>query len=119
MFAEGRSHREAADLVEQEESCEEVASLFAALPFSCMESESEEGGSSQGCSSAPESGRDEGVVVELSQIGPNVRRLKPPIMTIGEQTRGCGLDGIGTAESLTLNSFSFQVMITKLLKLTG
>lgn len=79
MYGEGRGHREAADLVEQEESCEEIIALFAVLPFannweSEVEEEEQKG----------EGFVDEGVVIELSQTGPTTRRLKPPIVTIGK-----------------------------------
>ena len=79
-YSEGRAHREAADLIEQEENCEEILALFAELPFACeWESEEEEepkGGGGERLS-------DEGVVVELSQTGPPTRKLKSPIVTIG------------------------------------
>lgn len=78
LYGEGHAHREAADLVEQEESCEEVAALFAVLPFHDVDSESDRSQQDGG-----DMERDEGVVVELSQTGPYTRRLKPPIMTIG------------------------------------
>lgn len=77
-FGEGHAHREAADIVEQEESCEEVAALFAVLPFTHVDSEPEES------EEVGELERDEGVVMELSQTGPYTRRLKPPIVTIGK-----------------------------------
>lgn len=79
LYGEGRAHREAADLVEQEESCEEIIALFAVLPFA---------NDWEGETDQPEQkgeGRvDEGVVIELSQTGPPTKKLKPPIMTIGE-----------------------------------
>ena len=78
-YGEGRGHREAADLVEQEESCEEILALFAVLPFANdWESETEEE------EQKGEGFVDEGVVIELSQTGPPTKRLKPPIVTIGE-----------------------------------
>lgn len=80
-YAEGHVHREAADVVEQEESCEEILALFAVLPFaneweSDVEEEQQEG-------EGPRGEGDEGVVVELSQTGPPTRKLKSPIVTIG------------------------------------
>ena len=80
VYGEGRAHREAADLVQQEESCEELAAIFALLPFHNEDIESEEDEPSQGGRSDGE----EGVVVELSQTGPPTRKLKPPIVTIGK-----------------------------------
>lgn len=81
LYVEGRAHREAADLVQQGESCEELAAIFALLPFHSedMESEEEE---SQGTKSGGDG--EEGVVVELSQTGPPTRKLKAPMVTIGQ-----------------------------------
>lgn len=84
VYGEGRGHREAADLVEQEESCEEIIALFAVLPFandceSEVEEEEEKG----------ERLQDEGMVIELSQTGPPIRKLKPPIVTIGMCVCAC------------------------------
>ena len=78
MYSEGRAHREAADLVEQEESCEEIVALFAVLPFANDWESDEEEEEQKG-----EGLVDEGVVMELSQTGPPTRKLKPPIVTIG------------------------------------
>ncbi len=79
MYREGGAHREAADIVQQEESCEELAAIFALLPFHNEDIESEEEESSQGSKAEGE----EGVVIELSQTGPPTRKLKTPIVTIG------------------------------------
>ena len=81
VYGEGVAHREAADLVQQEESCEELAATFALLPFHNEDMDSEEEEPSQGSRSGE---GEEGVVVELSQTGPPTRKLKPPIVTIGE-----------------------------------
>lgn len=85
VYGDGRSHREAADLVELEESCEEKATLFAVLPFSIVESEPEQPSAKElEEEEEEERKRDEGVVLELAQTGPHTRKLKPPIVTIGE-----------------------------------
>ena len=69
--------------MEEEENSEEVASLFAVLPFANeVESETEED-----CEALGE--KDEGMVIELSQTGPPTRKLKPPIVTIGMQKNIC------------------------------
>jgi len=80
---EGHAHREAADLLEEVESSEAVAMLFAELPFNNEEEESEEDRDKDKAAGA-DLERDEGVVIELSQTGPPTRRLKIPMPTIGE-----------------------------------
>lgn len=90
LYAEGHAHREAADLLEEVESSEAVAMLFAIMPFAGEESEAEgeeeELGSGR---SVGEMEREEGVVIELSQTGPPTRRPKPPIPTIGTLSTRC------------------------------
>ena len=81
-YAEGHAHREAADLLEEVESSEAVAMLFAVLPFAGEESEPDEDKDKDRV--AADSDREEGVVIELSQTGPPTRRLKTPMPTIGE-----------------------------------
>lgn len=83
LYAEGHTHREAADLLEEVESSEAVAMLFAVLPFAGEESDAEEVEEMGSGKSAGEIERDEGMVIELSQTGPPTRRLKPPMPTIG------------------------------------
>ena len=82
MYSEGLSHRQAADIMEQEESCEELAAMFAILPFANLEEEEEEE-EEEGSTQPGDREREEGVVIELSQTGPPTRRLKAPIGTIG------------------------------------
>jgi len=77
-FVEGHAHRDAADLQEEGESTEEVAAIFGALPFATGMSDSE------GEGVGGESSGKGGSVVELAQMGPPTRRLKPPIATIGK-----------------------------------
>ncbi len=78
---EGHAHRDAADLLEEVESSEAVAMLFAELPFALEDTESDEDRDRD--KMATDSDREEGVVVELSQMGPPTRRLKTPMPTIG------------------------------------
>lgn len=87
VYSEGLSHRQAADIMEQEESCEEVVAMFAILPFANLDEEEEEEEEEGGSTQQGDREREEGVVVELSQTGPPTRRLKAPIGTIG----GCML----------------------------
>ncbi len=77
---DGHVDREAADLMEEEESSEEAATLFAILPFASEESDEEKEESQKG--EGPRES-DEGLVMELSQIGPPTKKLKAPIVTIG------------------------------------
>lgn len=81
LYGEGHAHREAADLVEQEGSCEEISALFAVLPFPLCDEDSDAEDEQEKGEGLQEGA--EGVVIELSQIGPPTRRLKPPMVTIG------------------------------------
>lgn len=82
-YAKGHADREAANIIEEGESLEEIAALFSVLPFDTEESEVQDTFKAAG--EAHGSGEcDEGVVIELSQTGPPTRKLKPPIITIGK-----------------------------------
>ena len=82
-YLEGHAHREAADLLEEVESSEAVAMLFAELPFNNEDMDTEED-RDRDKAACTDSEREEGVVIELSQTGPPTRRLKIPMPTIGE-----------------------------------
>lgn len=76
IYSEGSSHREAANIVEQGDSTEEVVANFDVLPFAISTSDSE-GETEKESKSGPVS------VVELTQSGPPTRKLRPPIATVG------------------------------------
>lgn len=76
LYAEGSAHREAANILEEEDSTEEVVANFTVLPFAVGLSDSEE-------ETDGEEKKGERSVVELAQTGPPTRKLKPPIATVG------------------------------------
>ena len=77
LSAEGSAHREAANILEEGDSTEEVVANFGALPFAVGLSDSE--GETEG----GEEKKGERSVMELAQTGPPTRKLKPPIATVG------------------------------------
>ena len=85
-YAAGHAHREAADVQEEDDSMEELAANFAILPFASSDSEGEAAGATEpgtateGSSPAAAGGS----VIELAQTGSSTKKLKTPIVTVGE-----------------------------------
>ena len=91
LYGEGHAHRNAAD-IQKGDTAEEVAALFAELPFHDDSSDTEEGGEER----ATETGREErdgeetGVVVDLAQTAPQMKSMRTAIATVGERNTASG-----------------------------
>ena len=87
-YGEGHTHRNAAD-VQKGDSAEELAAAFEELPFAGEMSDGEEReGEGQGKGEEGEGEQGEkGVVVDLSESGPQTKTMKTAIATVGECPR--------------------------------